>query len=275
MQKLANHPVLYKNFKIFTFMLVIINLIVTTALFFADRAFFFQYCSCFLLFLYFLRIFIYYYLDFHVFLHDFCYFSMSIQTYYILVDQMQSTDLFIVTFIFTNGRVLLGLYLFSDAFAPHEIINYTSFHLHFFQGLASWTYRWHYLTNVPEVDVLYFLKVSLPFLTAYVLEYALVNLTFDKYYKKNNICTVQDYYLTRAMPKGTMTHSFVHMFGKNFVTLNFYIVNYFYYIFHFLIALMCYQYYYVHTAYLGFSFLFGLYRGATFYFNKWQKDVYE
>jgi hypothetical protein len=226
-----------------------------------------------MLFLYFLRIFIYYYLDFHVFLHDFCYFSMALQTYYILVDRMNSETLFIATFIFTNGRVLLALYMFSDALAPHEIINYTGFHVHFFQGLTSWAYRWYFLTNVPELDVLYFLKCSLPFLTAYVLEWAIVNITFDSYYKKQKICTVQEYYLGRSMPKGTLTHSFVHMFGKGFVTLNFYLINYFYFIFHFMIALLCYQFYYFHTVYLGVSFLFGLYRGANFYFTRWMKEI--
>ena len=82
MQNWAYNKHLNKKFKIFFFMLVIINLIVSTPIFFTDKLLFIQYCTIFSLCLYIIRIPNFYYLDYHTFLHDCCYYSLLFQAYY-------------------------------------------------------------------------------------------------------------------------------------------------------------------------------------------------
>jgi len=196
---------------------------------------------------------------------------MFFQAYYIFVDDFKTDSLFISMFAFTVGWVITGNMFFQDGFIPHEFTNYGTFHLHFFQPLIGYTIRWHYLEKVPEQIPLDMYLSVIPYLLAWLIPFAVINYALKDYYKRQKICTSEDFLFDRTIRKGTFAHKLYYMFGERFATLINTLIILPYFTFHFLCCMISYKYYWFNTIYIILDFLMCLYNGASFYFGRYQK----
>jgi hypothetical protein len=218
--------------------------------------------------------FVYYrYMRWHYFLLDFCYWANLSIIYYLWV-RPDSEFLFIATYAFSLGPLLIAVPIFRNSMVLHSLDKLTSVFIHVTPALTMWSIRYNSCGSWPTAKITpsmieYFKDTYLLYIIWAVVYYIIIfHLTFDRCNKKKN-STMFAYLLEN---KGGFFYNLTGFMGESMRSILFMLVHMIFSVITLLISYFCLYSQALHIIFVFIAVIATFWAAATYYMEIFSKN---